>query len=180
MNDNNLATQPLAETAAPAPSAPATAAAPINHRRTRELSRQPLIAPQTSPQEPPSAQVTDENLDEGDLQITLTAEVHGRKLKIANCRCGATVYEGIRSHHRTTFFKTMDRLIDELKQGVAIKVNKALPQDPAPADPKQNGNGGKRPLVTKKIPPYQEPEDEEAPDLRIHIPVPLDFGPQAE
>jgi len=74
----------------------------------------------------------------------------------------------------------MDWLIEELKQGVAIKVNKALPQDPALADPKQNGNGGKGPLVTQTIPPYQEPEDEESPDLRIHIPRPLDFRPQGE
>jgi hypothetical protein len=147
---------------------------PINHRRTREFSRQPLIAPQTSPQEPPSAQVTDEKLDEGDLEITLTAEVHGRKLKIANCRCGATIYEGIRSHHRSTFFKTMDRLIEELKQGVAIKVNRALPIDPAPVDPKHNGDGGKPHLVTEKLPLIDEEMREELANiLKIHQPPEL-------
>jgi hypothetical protein len=63
------------------------------------------------------------------------------------------------------------QLIKELKQSVAIKVNNGLPQDPALTNPKQNGNPVKRRLVTQKIPPRVEPEEEEVPDfLAIHRP----------
>jgi hypothetical protein len=65
-------------------------------------------------------------------------------------------------------------LVAELKQGLAIKVNRALPQDPAPTNPKQNGDPVKRPLVTEKIPPFHEPEGEEIPDfVMIHRPPEL-------
>ena len=178
VNEDNTVSPAAAETTVPTSPTPAAGSAPINHRRTREFSRQPLIAPSAPPQTPP--QTSGANLDADDLQITLTAEVHGRALPIANCRCEAIVYDGVRTHSRGIFFQTLERLIEEVKQALAVKVNRALPQDPAPPDPKHNGNGGKPHLVTEKIPPYTGSADEDMPDLRIHIPPGLDYGRPAE
>lgn len=178
-NEENKVSPGAAETAAPASSTPAAGSAPINHRRTREISRRSLLE-QSVPQPEPPPPIIGANLDESDLHITLTAKVHGRALTIADCRCEATVYDGVRTHNRGIFFQTLDRLIEELKQALAVKINRALPQDPAPPDPKHNGNGGKRPLVTEPIPPYTGSEDEDMPDLRIHIPPRLDPGQPAQ
>jgi hypothetical protein len=53
-------------------------------------------------------------------------------------------------------------------------VNRALPIDPAPVDPKHNGDGGKPHLVTEKLPLIDEEMSEELANiLKIHQPPEL-------
>jgi len=170
-------TPPGAETVTPASSSPAAGVGANGHKPRIHIGKPVGVVNngKTQPAKPAPSQIIDESLDEDDLQITLTAEVHGRKLAIGHCRCTATVYDGIRSRNRGTFFQTMERLLGELKQGFAVKANRALPQDPAPQDAKPNSNGEKRPLITTPIPRFEGFEDEECPDyLKIHVPRPLD------
>lgn len=54
------------------------------------------------------------------------------------------------------------------------KVNRALPIDRAPVDPKHNGDGGKPHLVTEKLPLIDEEMSEELANiLKIHQPPEL-------
>ena len=195
MNTNDTSTEQQDQPAPPAPTATETPGQAVNGVKSpiTEAPR-PAVNGATSqdatsqasavagngkapPAQPPPERILHEHLDENDLQITLTAEVHGRKLTIAKCRCSATVYDGGRSHKRGNFFQTMTRLIDELKEGVAVKVNGALPEDPWPEDRKRNGHAAKPPLITEPLPPYSEDPDEDAKIrevLTIHTPPSLD------
>jgi hypothetical protein len=66
----------------------------------------------------------------------------------------------------------VSRLAEDLQQGVAVKVNSTLPEDPE--EQKKNSIGGKRPLVTEPIPRYTEADDETISKfLEIHGPPDL-------
>ena len=70
----------------------------------------------------------------------------------------------------------MDELTKQaiLEPGREPKVNRALPIDRAPVDPKHNGDGGKPHLVTEKLPLIDEEMSEELANiLKIHQPPEL-------
>ena len=174
MNDNHTPTgnQPEGTPAVPPLTEPT--GLPKNARSRRELSNSPNT-PSTSPPVP----VLDATLDEDDLKLSISVRVTGRTVRFATLEFNKTAYGATRDQRRGIFFQQLEHLLTEVQQAVATKVNTKLDAGKKP-DPEKDDdnsqhpsrNGSKRPLLTKKIPPYVGPEG--FPEfMRIHIPPEL-------
>jgi hypothetical protein len=119
------------------------------------------------------------------LRLRIAVTVNGRSRQLANLNFEKTVYAGARDHNRGLFFQQLDQLLQDVKQGVGIRVNSKL----RTGEVKPNGNGhaagddtsqGQSPGADgnktgrpawKKVPYFDEREMME--NLKIHEPPSL-------
>jgi hypothetical protein len=109
---------------------------------------------------------------------------------MAECEFDTVIHEALHDEARGRFLERVERVFEEAKQATSIKVNYALPIGQPASEPQHNGNGhgsgqghfqpespfrtadgndGERPLITKKLPPYVEPDPDEYQEfLQIH------------
>jgi hypothetical protein len=137
-------------------------------------------------------QILDEALEENDVRIVISVDVHGRKSQFAKLQMDRTVFEGLQDQHRGMFFQALENVLEEIQRAVGFKLNSKLDagrkpdkekgyangdyrgeehlQSGSPA-PTPTGNGGEPPLITKPIPLYSQKDDREISEfLRIHRP----------
>ena len=172
------------------------ASSPINRRASRVLPVTPLVNGNGATKEQPApTQVLDAALEENDVRIVISVDVHGRKSQFANLKVEKTVFEGLQDQHRGIFFQALQNVLEEIQQAVGFKLNSKLdagrqpdkengyangdyrdeehPQSGSPQTP--TANGGRSALMSEKIPPFTQEVDEQLVELlRIHVPPPLD------
>jgi hypothetical protein len=115
-----------------------------------------------------------EELGEKDVRLSISVTVRGRSLKIMDkCSFETTIYEGLRDESRGRFFGALDRMLEDVKEGIGIKVNTIVPVR-VPDWPEELGKNGRRhSLIKEPIPPY--PGDGLPDELTIHKDTPLGF-----
>ena len=84
------------------------------------------------PEVAPSPPVVDAELEDDDLRMTFAVTVQGRTRKIVGAKFDRVLPDGARSQNRHLFFKTLESLLDEMRQTIAIRVNSKLPVKPFP------------------------------------------------
>ncbi len=104
-----------------------------------DFQNEPLMPPK--PEVAPSPPVVDAELEDDDLRMTFTVTVQGRSRKIAAAKFDRVIPDGVRGENRHVFFKTLESLLDEMRQTIAIRTNSKLPVAPFAKDDKKNWDG---------------------------------------
>ena len=166
--NGNLAARPLQDESA---SIATRAIEPPGHanngRSTRKMSRQPFMEPNVPQPEPPRpVEVIDAKLGENDLKLLITVSVHGRtKRVIEDCEFGATIYEGLRPERRARLFQSFERVLEEMRDAIAIKINTTVPMEAPASASKPHANG----FAKAGIFCTEQPDGGELPEwLKIH------------
>ena len=110
-----------------------------NGRKLPDFQNEPIIP--AKPEVAPSPPVVDAELEDDDLRMTFAVTVQGRTRKIVGAKFDRVLPDGARSQNRHLFFKTLESLLDEMRQTIAIRTNSKLPIEPFTKDGNKNWDG---------------------------------------
>jgi len=65
--------------------------------------------------------VLDGTLDEHDVKITITLDLHSRTERLANLKLKRTVFEGLEATNRSILLRGLRETVDDLRKAVATK-----------------------------------------------------------
>ena len=126
MNGENPVAKASPENASPPAAAAGGDGAATKSRRARAL-RLDSTAFKLPMTPPPAPQIIDENLEEDDLYVGIHVDAISRIEKLAAFKLARTLYGGVKSQ---TLLKDLDKLLQEVYESVAIKLNRKLrPKD---------------------------------------------------